>query len=40
VLVPFHASIRNVLFHVVHVNAALFLVLDNHWFNAYCMPIY
>jgi hypothetical protein len=33
VLVLLHAGIRNVLFHVVHVNAALFLVLDNHAVN-------
>jgi hypothetical protein len=33
VLVLFHASIRNVLFNVVHVNAALPFVLYNHWFN-------
>ena len=40
VLIFFHAGIRDIFLDMVDVNAALPFVLDDHWFNAYCMPIY
>ena len=39
VLVFLHTGICDIFLDVVHVNAALFFMLYNHWFNAYCMPI-